>query len=72
MKNGGIMNKRERIKAVFLYGVFICYILLLIKILFLSRISHLEHRSINLTPFYSIMEYISGRFANALVMWLAI
>ncbi|MBW9159783.1 VanZ family protein, partial [Clostridium tagluense] len=59
------MNKRERIKAVFLYGVFICYILLLIKILFLSRISHLEHRSINLTPFYSIMEYISGRFANA-------
>ncbi|MBU3128954.1 VanZ family protein [Clostridium tagluense] len=59
------MNKRERIKAVFLYGVFICYILLLIKILFLSRISHLEHSSINLTPFYSIMEYISGRFANA-------
>jgi len=64
MKNGGIMNKRERIKTVFLYGVFICYILLLIKILFLSRISHLEHRSINLIPFYSIMEYISGRSAN--------
>ena len=58
------MNKRERIKTVFLYGVFICYILLLIKILFLSRISHLEHRSINLIPFYSIMEYISGRSAN--------
>lgn len=58
------MNKRERIKTVFLYGVFICYILLLIKILFLSRISHLEHRSINLIPFYSIMEYISGRTAN--------
>lgn len=64
MKNGGIMNKRERIKTVFLYGIFICYILLLIKILFLSRISHLEHRSINLIPFYSIMEYISGRSAN--------
>lgn len=64
MKNGGIMNKRERIKTVFLYGVFICYILLLIKILFLSRISHLEHRSINLIPFYSIMEYISGSSAN--------
>lgn len=61
MKNGGIMNKRERIKTVFLYGVFICYILLLIKILFLSRISHLEHRSINLIPFHSILEYISGR-----------
>ncbi|MEK4951447.1 VanZ family protein [Bacillus sp. FSL W8-1127] len=64
MKNGGIMNKRERMKTVFLYGIFICYILLLIKILFLSRISHLEHRSINLIPFYSIMEYISGRSAN--------
>ncbi|MBE6069600.1 MAG: VanZ family protein [Clostridium lundense] len=58
------MNKRERIKRVFLYGVFICYILLLIKILFLSRISHLEQRSINLIPFYSIMEYVSGSSAN--------
>lgn len=68
MKNGGIMNKRERIKTVFLYGVFICYILLLIKILFLSRISILDlfnsqrtiNRSINLIPFYSITEYIFG------------
>ncbi|WP_035289346.1 VanZ family protein [Clostridium sp. KNHs214] len=58
------MNKRERIKTIFLYGVFICYILLLIKILLLSRISHLEHRSINLIPFYSIMQYISGSTAN--------
>ena len=58
------MNKRERIKAVFLYSVFICYVLLLIKILFLSRISHVEHRPINLIPFYSIMEYISGSSAN--------
>lgn len=64
MKNGGIMNRREQIKAVFLYGVFICYIFLLIKILFLSRISHLEHRSINLIPFHSIMEYISSSSAN--------
>ena len=64
MKNGGIMNKRERIETVFLYGVFICYILFLIKILLLSRISHLEQRSINLIPFYSIMEYISGSSAN--------
>lgn len=62
------MNKRERIQTVFLYGVFICYILLLFKILFLSRVSLLElfnsqrviNRSINLIPFYSIMEYISG------------
>ncbi|MHC1682972.1 MAG: VanZ family protein [Clostridiaceae bacterium] len=58
------MNKRERIKTVFLYGVFICYILLLIKILFLSRISNLEHRSINLIPFNSIMEFISGKSVN--------
>lgn len=62
------MNKRERFKTVFLYCVFICYIFLLMKILFLSRISLLDlfcnertfSRSINLIPFYSIMEYISG------------
>ena len=60
MNNGGIMNKRERIQTAFLYGVFICYILFLIKILLLSRISHSELRSINLIPFYSITEYISG------------
>jgi glycopeptide antibiotics resistance protein len=58
------MNKRERIKRVFLYGVFICYILFLFKILLLSRISHSELRSINLIPFYSITEYISGSTAN--------
>ena len=72
MKNGGIMNKRERIKTVFLYGVFIGYILFLIKLLILSRVSLLEAfnsqrsllRSINLIPFYSITEYISGSTAN--------
>lgn len=58
------MDKRERIKAVILYGVFICYIFLLIKILFLSRIFQSNHRSINLIPFYSIMEYIAGSSAN--------
>ncbi|MFV0241187.1 MAG: VanZ family protein [Lacrimispora sphenoides] len=66
------MNKRERIETVFLYGDFICYILLLIKILFLSRVSLLElfhsqrtiSRSINLIPFHSIMEYISGGSEN--------
>ena len=60
------MNKRERIQTVFLYGVFICYILLLIKLLFLSRVSFLDlfnsqrtlERSINLIPFYTIKEYI--------------
>ncbi|MDF2942667.1 MAG: teicoplanin resistance protein VanZ [Herbinix sp.] len=68
MENGGIMKKRERIKTVFLYGVFICYIILLIKILLLSRVSLLDlfHsqrasiRSINLIPFHSIMGYLSG------------
>jgi glycopeptide antibiotics resistance protein len=72
MKNGGIMNKRERIKTVFLYGIFTCYILFLIKLLLLSRVSLLElfnsqrtlSRSINLIPFHSIMEYISGGSAN--------
>jgi glycopeptide antibiotics resistance protein len=64
MKNGGIMNKRERIKIVFLYGVFICYILLLIKILLVSRISYSESRSINLIPFYSIKEYIYSNYAT--------
>jgi glycopeptide antibiotics resistance protein len=64
MKNGGIMNKQERIKTVFLYGIFICYILLLIKILLLSRTSHSELRSINLIPFYSIKEYIFSNSAT--------
>jgi glycopeptide antibiotics resistance protein len=72
MKNGGIMNKRERIKTVLLYGIFICYIYLLIFILFLSRVSLLELfdsqrtlvRSINLIPFDSIREYISGSSEN--------
>ena len=66
------MNKREKIKTVFLCGVFICYILLLIKILFLSRISILElfnsprtlFRSINIIPFYSITEYITASSIN--------
>lgn len=58
------MNKRERIKTALLYGVFICYLLLLIKVLLLSRISHPELRSINIIPFHSIMEYISGGSAN--------
>ncbi|MBC7915440.1 MAG: VanZ family protein [Pyrinomonadaceae bacterium] len=62
------MNKREKTYTVFLYGVFICYLFLLIKILFLSRVLPLElfnsqrtiNRSINLIPFYSIRSYIFG------------
>ena len=66
------MTKRERIEAVFLYGIFICYILLLLKILVFSRVSLFELfssqrasiRSINLIPFRSIAEYASGRSEN--------
>lgn len=66
------MNKRERIETVFLYGVFICYILFLFKLLFLSRVSLLElfdsqrplDRSINLIPFNSIKEYIFSNSAT--------
>lgn len=61
------MNKRERIKTVCLYGIFICYILLLIKMLLFSRVFSGERtiqRSFNLIPFHSIMEYISGSSAN--------
>ena len=62
------MNKKSKLEAVFFYGVFICYLLLLIKILFLSRVSLSElfndHRtafaSFNLIPFQSIMQYMSG------------
>jgi len=66
------MNKRERIETVFLYGVFICYILFLIKLLLLSRVSLLGlfnsqrtlDRSINLIPFHSIKEYIFSNSAT--------
>ncbi len=62
------MNKRERITTLLLYGVFLCYVLLLLKILFLSRVSISQlmngqweiNRSINLIPFQSILQYISG------------
>jgi len=58
------MNKRARIETVFLYSVFICYLLLLMKILLLSRISYSEFRSINLIPFSSIKEYIFSNSAT--------
>ena len=66
------MGRKERVKTVFIYGVFICDILLLMKILFLSRVSLWELfssqrafvRSANLIPFHSIMEYLSGGSEN--------
>lgn len=62
------MKKREQIKTVFLYVIFSCYILLLFKILIWSRVSILElldrqwilFRSVNLIPFDSINQYMSG------------
>ncbi|ACT01863.1 VanZ family protein [Paenibacillus sp. JDR-2] len=67
------MNTRQRIETVFLYGVCICYILVLMKILFLSRVSITEifnsqrtiTRSINLVPFHSIAEFVAGSTANS-------
>ena len=66
------MNKREKIEKAFLYGVFVCYILFLIKLLFLSRVSLIElfnsqrtlDRTINIIPFNTISEYI---FSNSSV-----
>lgn len=71
MKNGRIVNK-ERFKTVLLYGVFICYILFLFKLLLLSRVSLLDlfnnqrtfNRSINLISFHSIKEYIFSSSAT--------
>jgi glycopeptide antibiotics resistance protein len=68
MKNGSMLNKLRRVETIFLYGVFLCYILFLIKLFFLSRVSLWDllnmnsqrtvDRSINLIPFYSIKEYV--------------
>jgi glycopeptide antibiotics resistance protein len=65
--DGGTMDKRERIKTAVIYGVFICYIVLLIKILLLSRVSLSDlfsgqgavSRSINIIPFQSVMQYFA-------------
>ncbi len=62
------MKKQEQFKKGFLYVIFICYILLLFKILIWSRVSITElldsqrtlFRSVNLIPFHSINQYISG------------
>ncbi len=55
-------------ESVLLYGFFACYMLLLIQLLFLSRVSFPElfhgHkamiRSINLIPFFSIKAYLAS------------
>lgn len=66
------MKKRENIEKVFLYIVLVCYIAFLIKLFFLSRVTmaelfdstRIETRSINLIPFNTIIEYISGKTTN--------
>ena len=62
------MNKQEQIKKIIIYIVFVFYILLLLKVLFLSRVSFFElfdgqrelDRSFNLIPLQSIIEFLSG------------
>jgi glycopeptide antibiotics resistance protein len=64
------MKQQERIIKVFLYAIFLSYLLLLFKILLLSRVSLTElfdnertlFSSINLIPFHSITEYM---FSNS-------
>lgn len=64
------MDKRERIVSVILYGVFICYILFLLKLLILSRLSEQFNdpenatRIINLVPFKSILGFVSANQEN--------
>lgn len=66
------MKQRERIQTIFLYGIFICYLFFLMKILVISRTSFMElfqnqriiFRSVNLVPFRSIMEYVSSSTYN--------
>lgn len=58
------MSGRGRIQTLILYVVYACYLLLLVKVLLVSRVSDVEHRAINFIPFASISEYLSGSSAN--------
>ncbi len=68
MRNAGNGNGQKRWQTRFVTVVFVCYILLLLNMLFFSRITLLELfnsqrvivRSINLIPFHSIMEFTFG------------
>lgn len=67
------MNKRERIKTIVIFAVFIGYLILLCKILLLSRVSLSDlfnsqrtiTRSFNLIPFHTITDFLSGGSDNA-------
>jgi len=60
------MNKHKHAERVILYIIFSFYILLLVKLLFLSRLSTFApiggektaSRYVNFIPFYSIMDYL--------------
>lgn len=58
------MNRRKKFEKALTYAVFVCYVLLLVKILFVSRLSSAGifsgyiSRRINIIPFSTIMEYI--------------
>ncbi len=67
------MSKKERFVNILLWGVFLCYVALLLKILFLSRVSFAdllsghreEPRSINLLPLRSIGNFLFSGSENA-------
>ena len=67
------MSNREKIEKVIIYIVFALFILLMIKILFLSRVSFFElfdgerevERSFNLIPFQSVIEFLLGNTENS-------
>lgn len=68
MKNGTTANRRKQIEAVVLYGVFLCYLVFLFKLLFSSRVSSYDTantaNSINLIPFHSITDYLVSSSAT--------
>lgn len=62
-KDTTAIDKKEIAKKIFLYIVFALYILILFKLVFLSRSVFLDDngnafRSINIIPFQTIMEYL--------------
>lgn len=68
------MKRRETLQTLFLYGVFACYLLLLAKVLVVSRLGSPAPRALNLIPFHSIGAYAFSsaagirRFASANVV----
>ena len=57
------MSNREKILKIIIFIVFVFYILLMIKVLFLSRVP--ADRSFNLIPFQSVIEFLAGNTENA-------